>query len=72
MSVYIDPYVKKIPPEKVHVSVHTSDLDGVTVVQIDTEVPGRVRINLNDADVWDGDPERDEQPGNYHSSKEKW
>lgn len=34
------------------------------VVQIDTgENTGRIRINLNDAPVWDGDPSTDEQPG---------
>ena len=31
--------------------------DGVPVVQLDTSDSGRVRINLNDAPVWDGDPE---------------
>lgn len=36
--------------------------DGVPVVQIDTpEKIGRVRINLNDAVLWDGDPETGQQ-----------
>lgn len=33
--------------------------DGVAVVQLDTNGAGRVRINVNDAPVWDGDPEAD-------------
>ena len=38
--------------------------DDVPVVQIDTpELHGRLRINLNDGVVWDGDPETDERPG---------
>lgn len=38
--------------------------DNVPVVQIDSEgVEGRLRINLNDAPIWDGDPETDERPG---------
>lgn len=40
--------------------------DGVTVVQID--VPpgvGRVRVNLNEGAIWDGDPDTDEAPGEY-------
>lgn len=57
-----------LPPAEVQVGVWTSDLDGVTVVQIDTGASGRLRINLNDADVWDGDPDADEQPGRHHSS----
>lgn len=39
--------------------------DGVPVVQIDTDATvhtGRVRINLNDAPVWDGDPEGEPSP----------
>jgi len=33
--------------------------DGVPVFQIDTHATGRVRVNLNDAPVFDGDPEAD-------------
>lgn len=34
------------------------------VVQIDTgESTGRLRVNINDAAVWDGDPETDQRPG---------
>ena len=44
--------------------------DGVPeaiVVQIDTgEKTGRLRVNINDGPIWDGDPEQDEQPGKYH------
>ncbi|WP_156250935.1 hypothetical protein [Pseudactinotalea terrae] len=34
--------------------------DGVPVFQIDSNATGRIRVNLNDAPVWDGDPETDE------------
>lgn len=34
--------------------------DNVRVVQIDTNTPGRIRINLNDAAIWDGDPDTHE------------
>lgn len=38
--------------------------DGVTVVQVDTPTDvGRVRINLNDGPIFDGDPNNDEAPG---------
>lgn len=38
--------------------------DGVPVAEIDTGlIEGRLRINLNDAPIWDGDPETDERPG---------
>jgi len=44
--------------------------DGVPeaiVVQIDTgEKTGRLRVNINDGPIWDGDPEQDGQPGRYH------
>lgn len=39
--------------------------DGVPVVQIDTPSRSddeRVRVNLNDAPIWDGYPARDELP----------
>lgn len=36
-----------------------------TLVQIDTSRAGRLRVMLNDACLWDGDPERDERPGEY-------
>lgn len=43
--------------------------DGVTVVQIDTtQNPGRLRINLNDFILWDGDPNADEPPGAHHGA----
>jgi hypothetical protein len=71
MSTFIDPHQKNMSAVGVSVIVYTSDVDGVTVVQVSTSQPGRLRINLNDADIWDGDPEVHEQPGPYHSSKER-
>ena len=45
--------------------------DNVPVVQIDTESGhGRLRINLNDGVVWDGDPETDERPGAHAEPEE--
>lgn len=45
--------------------------DNVPVVQIDTECGhGRLRINLNDGVVWDGDPETDERPGAHAEPEE--
>lgn len=38
------------------------------VIQIDTNDLGdfeRVRVNLNEATIWDGNPETDERPGAY-------
>lgn len=41
-----------------------SAMDSVRVVQIDTEEGGgRIRVNLNDAPIWDGNPETDPVPG---------
>lgn len=39
--------------------------DGAMVVQIDTSAAasGRLRVNLNDAPIWDGDAEREDWPG---------
>jgi|GEM_PF-5167419 len=49
-----------------HVSVWNAAHDGVPVVQIDTDGgAGRVRICLNDALIWDGDPDTDERPGRF-------
>lgn len=46
--------------------------DNVPVVQIDTECGhGRLRINLNDGIVWDGDPETDDRPG-AHAARHPW
>lgn len=43
----------------INAKVWRSDLDDVPVVQIDTEGSmGRLRVNLNDAPIWDGDPEK--------------
>lgn len=45
--------------------------DGIPVVQIDTEGMNprhgqdRIRVNLNDAPIWDGNPETDSVPGAY-------
>lgn len=50
----------------IDVSVWKSDHDGVDVVQIDTGThEGRLRVNLNDAPVWDGDPAIDNYPGSH-------
>lgn len=52
------------------------ELDGndpeAVVVQIDTgERTGRIRVNLNEAPIWDGDPSTDEQPGSlFHTNPE--
>lgn len=54
----------------VTVAAWVSDLDGTLVVQVDTEQAGRrIRINLNDAPVWDGNPETDERPGSYFNEE---
>lgn len=48
--------------EGAQVQMFKSEIDGALVVQIDTDevAPGRrVRVYLNDGDVYDGDPERD-------------
>ncbi|MBB5474661.1 hypothetical protein HNR08_003397 [Cellulomonas hominis] len=48
------------------VSVYVGERDGVPVFQIDTDSPGRIRINLNDGSaVYDGDPEREERNGTH-------
>lgn len=40
--------------------------DNAPVVQIDSQqVAGRVRVNLNDGVIYDGDPEHDERPGRH-------
>lgn len=45
------------------VQTWVSDMDSVPVFQIDTdgETRGRIRVNLNDAPIYDGDPETDEK-----------
>lgn len=42
---------------EVHLS--RSLVDGVPYLQIDTCEPGSVRVDLNDGNIWDGDPEED-------------
>ena len=46
------------------VTCFTGEADGVPVFQIDTdgEMPRRVRVNLNDAVLYDGNPEVDDTP----------
>jgi hypothetical protein len=40
------------------------------VVQIDTgDATGRLRVNINDAAVWDGDPRTDQQPGAWFQTE---
>ena len=65
------------PDRDVTVVIHDAhpgllDDDGpqAVVVQIDSgETTGRIRINLNDAPVWDGDPETDEVPGAWFTAE---
>lgn len=48
--------------EGVTAALHTSEIDGSVVVQVDTDelAAGRkVRVYINDGTVFDGDPERD-------------
>jgi hypothetical protein len=48
----------------IEVQVYRSPLDAALVVQVDTDnETGVVRINLNDAAVWHGDPEKEEGQG---------
>lgn len=48
----------------IEVQLWNAEHDGVRVVQIDTATgSGRIRINLNDAPIWDGDPDTDARPG---------
>jgi hypothetical protein len=52
--------------EDYSITVFRSNLDDVPVVQIDTNGDGeRFRININEAPVWDGNPEKDSLPGAY-------
>ena len=56
MSVYLDG-----TEEKVVVLAYVSDVDGATVIQVDTLADtGQVRIYLNEGIVWSGDPEAEE------------
>lgn len=42
----------------VETTIYRSDVDGAVVIEIDTQAEaGHVRINLNDASIWDRDPE---------------
>lgn len=51
----------ELPPFEISTFYGT---DNTPVVEIDTQmIEGRLRINLNDAPIWDGDPETDERPG---------
>lgn len=48
----------------VALGLYVSDVDGAQVVQIDTsDATGRLRIYLNDATVWDDDPETGDPDG---------
>ncbi|MDO2394755.1 hypothetical protein QRB38_13140 [Mycobacterium avium subsp. hominissuis] len=45
---------------EVLVSAFLSEVDGVPVIQVDTNAAsGRLRVNLNDSTLWDGDPDTD-------------
>lgn len=55
------PESAELPPFEISTYYGT---DNTPVVEIDTQlIEGRLRINLNDAPIWDGDPETDERPG---------
>lgn len=42
------------------VSAYPSEVDGIPVIQVDTDHRiGRLRVNLNDGTLWDGDPDTD-------------
>ncbi|ASX03440.1 hypothetical protein [Mycobacterium intracellulare] len=42
------------------VSAYLPEADGIPVIQVDTDHRiGRVRVNLNDGTLWDGDPDTD-------------
>lgn len=47
--------------DTVEVSMFVGD-DGAIVVQVDGTAP-RVRVNLNEAAIYDGNPDADEAPG---------
>jgi len=54
----------------IRVQIWKSTMDGVDVVQIDQEDHnGRMRVNLNDAPIWDGDPAKDDHPGAHFQSE---
>lgn len=45
-------------------TTYTSQIDGAAVAEIAThQVTGRVRIYLNEAPIWDADPETDDPAG---------
>lgn len=48
-----------VATDALEVHVSRSLIDGVPYVQIDTRAPGVVRVELNDGDLWDADPEQD-------------
>lgn len=55
-----------------HPGMATDGGPDAIVVQIDTgENTGRLRVNINDAGVWDGDPQTDHRPGAwFHTEPE--
>jgi hypothetical protein len=58
LSMYTSDYDPELVAE---VSLMRSEIDGALVVQVDTsEGVGIVRVNVNDAAVWMGDPETDD------------
>lgn len=69
----IDRIASMIPESIVDAAVHPAfeietfySPENIPVIQIDTQlVAGRFRINLNDAPIWDGDPETDDRPGAF-------
>lgn len=50
----------------VHPDMRVAGAPEAIVVQIDTgKATGRVRVNLNDAPIWDGSPDTDSSPGAF-------
>lgn len=49
-----------LPVDRIEVQTWTSEIDGVPVVQIDTDDVGRMRVYINDGPIYDQDPNKDE------------
>lgn len=49
-----------------HPDMRVAGAPEAIVVQIDTgKTAGRIRVNLNDAPIWDGNPDTDSAPGAF-------
>lgn len=49
-----------VTTDTVTVHVGRSTIDSVPYVMIDTDNAGPMRVDLNDGNIWDGDPEQDQ------------